>query len=365
MIAINDDSILVFEYFTASGEKDQCIISEAEALIFSLLDDLTDEEVFLVINETYKNLVDEYDNVHPILINESLENWLLENAAQFKRAIFIAAENNNNLYKFTKILEDNNVKSYTSSSDACYITSDKYEQFEKLYGVVPQPRTFKFKIDPKGYWKRAVTNLYEKWQAEDPLTQLKIIIKPVNGVDCENIKIIEDINDLSYDLEEIFPPTSRILVQEYIEGEDVSVSLISDGENVIPLSLNKQFIEIRNDVGTYMGGESPFKSKFKQEAFDVAVKAVKAIDGLKGFVGVDLRISEDGYFSVYLLEINSRFTTPYAGIQKIVNFNIASSIIKLIDGEITLEDIEDEISLNGSVVFKKSSNNLIIDVCKE
>ena len=36
MMSINDDSILLFEYFTASGEKDKCIISEAEALIFSL-----------------------------------------------------------------------------------------------------------------------------------------------------------------------------------------------------------------------------------------------------------------------------------------------------------------------------------------
>ena len=157
----SSEPILAFEYFTASGEKDQCIISEAEALIFSLLDDLKDEEVHLVINETYKDLVNDYENVSPILINEPLENWLLENAAQFKRAIFIAAENDNNLYKFTKILEDNNVKLYTSSAEACYVTSDKYELFEELYGVVPQPRTFKFKIDPKGYWKRALTNLYK------------------------------------------------------------------------------------------------------------------------------------------------------------------------------------------------------------
>ena len=33
MMSINDDSILLFEYFTASGEKDKCIISEAEACL--------------------------------------------------------------------------------------------------------------------------------------------------------------------------------------------------------------------------------------------------------------------------------------------------------------------------------------------
>jgi predicted ATP-grasp superfamily ATP-dependent carboligase len=55
-----NDSILVFEYFTASGEKDKCIISEAEALIFALLDDLKDFNVDLVINKSYENFFKGY-----------------------------------------------------------------------------------------------------------------------------------------------------------------------------------------------------------------------------------------------------------------------------------------------------------------
>ena len=64
-----NDSILVFEYFTASGEKDKCIISEAEELIFALLDDLKEYNVDLVINESYENAVKEYAKVNPILID--------------------------------------------------------------------------------------------------------------------------------------------------------------------------------------------------------------------------------------------------------------------------------------------------------
>ena len=63
MMKKNNDSILVFEYFTASGEKDKCIISEAEALIFALLDDLCDFDVDLVINESYGDIVKDYENV--------------------------------------------------------------------------------------------------------------------------------------------------------------------------------------------------------------------------------------------------------------------------------------------------------------
>lgn len=356
----DNDSILVFEYFTASGEKDKCIISEAEAMIFSLLDDLNDFNIDLVINKSYENNITDYSNVNPILIGENIIDWLRENAAQFNKAIFIAAENNNNLSVISEILEENNVETYNSSADACEVASNKFETYEKLSNIVPQPRSFKIKIDPRGYWKRAIDNLYEKWQAEDPLTTLKIIIKPLMGVDCEDIVVIENIDDLTLDLDKIFKPGSRVLVQEFIEGTDISVSLISDGEKAIPLSLNRQFVELKNDKGTYLGGKLPYENKFEDEAFEIAKKAVESIEGLKGFVGVDLIINADeaDVYSVYLLEINSRFTTPYVGLKKVANFNIGKSIIDLIDGDIDIDDLD--ISLDGEVEFKKSGDNLEI-----
>lgn len=359
MISEND-SILVFEYFTASGEKDKCIISEADELIFSLLDDLKEYNVDLVINKSYENTVKEYENVNPIFIDENIIDWLKENAANFKNAIFIAAENNNNLYNITKILEENNVNIYTSSAEACFIASDKYETYNALPNNIPQPRSFRFKIDPKGYWKRAIENLHEKWQSEDPLTPLKLIIKPLMGVDCEDIVIIENIEDLTLDLDKIFVPGSRVLVQEYVEGTDISVSLISDGKKAIPISLNQQFIELKDDKGRYLGGKIPFESQYMEEAFEIATNAVEAVEGLKGFVGVDLLINSDekDIYSVYLLEINSRFTTPYVGLKQIANFNIPDSIIKLIDGKIDIDDLD--ISLEGEVEFKKSGDSLII-----
>ncbi|WP_299522680.1 ATP-grasp domain-containing protein [uncultured Methanobrevibacter sp.] len=361
MTYISDDSILLFEYFTASGEKDKCIISEAEALIFSLLDDLKDYNVTIVLNKSYKNVVKDYNNVTPIFIEEDIIHWLEKNAANFRRAIFIAAENNNNLYNITKILEENKVKIYNSSSDACLSSSDKFISYEMLYKIIPQPKSFKLKIDSVGYWKRALENLYKKWHAENPLDDLKLIIKPLVGVDCEDIKIINNINDLNYDLEEIYPPDSRILVQEFIDGVDISVSLLCDGETAIPISLNRQFINLNNDNGTYLGGQIPFETEFKDLAFKTAIKAVESIEGLKGFVGVDLLISnEKDVNDVYVLEINSRFTTPYVGLKKIANINIGSSIIDLIDGNISIGDLKEKISLEGNVEFKKSRDNLVI-----
>lgn len=356
----DNDSILVFEYFTASGEKDRCIISEAEELIFALMDDLADIKKDLVINKSYENMIGRFENTNPIFIEGNVIDWLRENAANFKRAIFIAAENDNNLYNITKILEENDVEIYTSSAEACLKASDKSATYEELSNVVPQPRSFRFKIDQKGYWKRAIENLHEKWQAEDPLTPLKLIIKPLMGVDCEDIVILEKIEDLTFDLDKIFHPGSRILVQEYIEGEDISVSLISDGKKTIPISLNKQYVQLKDDKGTYLGGKLPYDTKYREEAFDIATKAVESIEGLKGFVGVDLLINADekDVYSVYLLEVNSRFTTPYVGLKRVAGFNIAKSVVDVIDGRINIEDVD--ISLDGEVEFKKSGDVLEI-----
>lgn len=354
MTSTTEDSILVFEYFTASGEKDKCIISEAEAMLFALIDDLKDYNLDVVVNQSYENIISKYENVNPISIDVDIISWLKDNAANFNKAIFIAAENNNNLYNITKILEENNVYTFTSSSDACLISSDKFQTYEELFNIVPQPRSFRMKIDPKGYWKRAIENLYDKWQAEDPLTPLKIIIKPLVGVDCENMVVIENIDDLTYDLEKTFPPGSRIIIQEFIDGEDVSVSLLCNEGKAIPISLNKQFVELKDEKGTYIGGMLPFESEYKDEIFDIAKKACEHVKGLKGFVGVDLLLgSDDEIYPAYLLEINSRFTTPYVGLKKIANFNIVKTIIN--------ENFDDlDISLEGKVEFKKSGDNLVI-----
>lgn len=361
---IDDNSILVFEYFTASGDRTPCIISEAESLIMSLIDDLRDFDIYLAINKSYKYLVENNTNVTPIYLDESIEKWLKENANLFKRSIFIAAENDMNLYNITKILEDNEVKIYNSSSEACFICSEKFDTYEKLFNIVPQPKSFKIKIDHKGYWKRAVENLYKSWQSEDPLTPLKIIIKPISGVDCENIKIIKNIDDLSYDLEKLFPIGSRVIIQEFIEGKDISISLISDGTKAIPLSLNEQIVVLNDDCGKYLGGKAPIDSKLKKKAFNIAIKAVESLKGIKGFVGVDLITNSDitDLNELYLLEVNSRFTTPYVGLQKISNFNIAKSIIDLLDNKISIDDLENKISFNGVSYFKKEGNSLKIEI---
>ncbi|MBO7732018.1 MAG: ATP-grasp domain-containing protein, partial [Methanobrevibacter sp.] len=93
----------------------------------------------------------------------------------------------------------------------------------------------------------------------------------------------------------------------------------------------------------------------KEKVFKYAKLACEYVPGLKGFVGIDF-IIEDDY--IYLLEINSRFTTSYVGLQKIININIAKTIIDLIDKKIGVEDIG-EINYSSKASFYKNDDGIL------
>ena len=151
-----------------------------------------------------------------------------------------------------------------------------------------------------------------------------------------------------------YPNGSRFIIQEYIPGDVCSVCLISDGKEALPISLNKQIVKIDENGGEYLGGYVPYEHPSKEKAFAVAKRACEFVPGLKGFIGVDLIIADD----VYLIEINSRFTTSYVGLQKVSNINIAKAIIDLIDKKVAIGDIG-EIEYSDKVSFCKDENGIL------
>ena len=350
---VNDDSILVFEYFTASGVEDLSIVSEAVELIRSLVSDLKDEDIYVLLAKQFENIFDDFDfDVKTTVIEESLEDWL-------EREAYI----------------------FDSDHFAVNLASDKYETFDYLANRIPQPMTYNILLNKKTYWKRAIQIFFDTINGDygdgsndnavpimqkpkdipvldnsdrDVVKENKLIAKPRFGVDCDDIKIIASKRDID-DLEEIYGEGSRFIVQPYIEGDVCSVCLISDGKEALPISLNKQIVEIDENGGEYLGGYVPYEHPLKDKVFDYAKKACEYVPGLKGFIGIDF-IIEDDY--IYLLEINSRFTTSYVGLQKIININIAKTIIDLIDKKIGVENIG-EITYSSKASFYKNDDGIL------
>lgn len=351
--------ILLFEYFTASNTNNPSIISEAKSMIGSILKDLNGLkkhfEIYLLLFKEFVSLFDEYDNVNIIVINDDLKEWLKENASKFNQAMFIAAEADNILYDLTKEIENQGVKILGPDSKSVLKCSNKYETYKSVEDIVKQAKTIEIAINNN--WQIAIEKILYFFNESK---HEKLIIKPLYGVDCQDIIIISNEKEI-YDLKKLYAPQSNLLIQEFIEGHSVSISLISDGKQSLPISLNKQIIAIENNKLKYLGGETPFNHALKEKAFHVAKISTESIKGIKGFVGVDLILDEINN-EVYFLEINSRFTTSYVGLSKISNIKIAKVIVELLNKQIRLNSLNFE--YNEKVKFIKKGKILEIELFK-
>ena len=157
---------------------------------------------------------------------------------------------------------------------------------------------------------------------------IPLVLKPVDGVGCGGLSIIKEEVQVKKAIEKVKADSNatRFVVQQFIDGEPASVSLLSNDKKAMALSLNKQSITLAepNETSSYDGGCVPFNHPLKQEALSLAEKVVESFSGLRGYVGVDLVLGKD---EPYVVDVNPRLTTSYVGLSKVANFNVAEALI--------------------------------------
>lgn len=176
-----------------------------------------------------------------------------------------------------------------------------------------------------------------------------LVFKPLDGIGCEGVCLVGGRSDISEALTRIRRVTSggRILMQPFIDGIRASVSLLIAGDRSLPLSLNRQLIQPGMPF-EYLGSEVPFSHPKIRDAWNLACSASHRIPGLKGYVGVDLILTDD---SAYLIEINPRLTTSYIGLRQVTGMNPAGMIFEAcMRGR-----LPDHVPLAGRVVVMKDN----------
>ncbi len=122
-------------------------------------------------------------------------------------------------------------------------------------------------------------------------------------------------------------PGGQWIAQPSIAGHAASVSCIVHESGVVALPAATQHL---SDDGRfhYRGGELPLAPNLTTRAQNLASRAVSAIRGLRGYVGVDLVLGSDelgGDDSV--IEINPRITTSYLGLRALCRQNLLGVIL--------------------------------------
>lgn len=323
--------ILFIEYATALGIDDPSICAEGHAMVNGLLDDLKDRDVDYLIS-TQHTLNNNHCN--PVELKGDLMDWLDKNISNYDACLVIAPEENFILYDITKFIEDNGIDVIGSSSNAVMVCSDKFKMYEALKDKVPIIETEKIFFDEVENY-----NQFDK----------KKVIKPADGVSCSGVMIINDLEELKKAASILETNLPYFIIQDFIEGTTASVSLISNGKKAVPLSLNFQDIQFSEEGINYNGGQVPLDHELADEAKAAAKKAAELIDGLKGYVGVDMILGEE----VNVVEINSRITTPYIALKDILDFNLGEAILSSFYGE-----LPSKFNLNGKIGFNKENNKL-------
>lgn len=272
---------------------------------------------------------------HVILLDPQDHLAVLEKlAGQCTAALIIAPESDGILASLSTLMVNNGARLLGSSPGSVSIAADKWACYQ-LFTQAGLPTPSTCYVDVNG--------------ARDAAEKIgfPIVIKPVDGVGCEGVSLVSDTLSLQSVLEKSRYSGTRFLIQRYIQGTHASACLLVVGNDNLCLSINKQLIEVGMPF-SYQGSELPFTGNNHQEAIELAKRAATLVPGLKGYIGVDLLIANEG---CYLIEINPRLTTSYIGLRSVVNINLAEAI-----WEASIQAIlPRKAILSGRVTFRKEN----------
>jgi hypothetical protein len=321
--------ILVHEFITGGGLAGQELPSSLAKEGFRILNAILEDFSYLPQHRIITSCDDRLNlklpahEVIPVK-KETYEEVFLSLVKTADAVLPIAPETDGILANLTAIVEKERKFLLNSTVEGIEMTGNKaltYKQFEKRGIPFPKTEVVSFKEDVAGKAERL---------------GFPLILKPLDGVGCSGIFLLKSVEEIAGTLLQLIQETrhNQFLIQRYAQGIHASVSAISNGICAIPLTLNAQYIEETNRL-TYKGGLAAIEHPLKQEIFRWVQDLPEWIKGLKGYIGIDLVLTEKG---PVFIEVNPRLTTSYIGVRSAVPFNLAEAIVHAaIDGVLPKE----------------------------
>ncbi|MBY9011467.1 MAG: ATP-grasp domain-containing protein [Candidatus Lokiarchaeota archaeon] len=237
----------------------------------------------------------------------------------------IAPEFSNHLYNLTQIVKEYKKKILSIDLNGVWLGTSKLETYK--YFTTNKLNTPKSYLIP---FKEGLIDVDFIFQKFDQLGS-SIIIKPEDGAGSELIFHFETKDQILQFFkrsEEKLDMVRNYIVQEYIEGDDLSISLINrtnlkktGAQDQIILSINTQDVQnlTPNKESLYLGGFTPVENYgVLRDRFEKILKSMN-LTKFQGYFGIDFIKKADN--SIYFIEINPRLTTSYIGIRNILDYN--------------------------------------------
>ncbi len=323
--------VLVYEHVSGGGFAAEHIppgvLSEGFGMLRTLIADFKaaghDVTTTLDSHIARLNPPIEADCVLPVSSSKEAQ-VILQKISDGADAVYvIAPETDGVLRSLVELVEQTSAAPLNCSASAIEKVSDKagFYDFLKKRGIT-SPETLTFSV---------LDNVSEIKRAIRGSLHFPLIFKPSDGVSCCGLSVVRNEDQVAGAVAKIKKESrgKQFLVQESITGAAASVSFLSTGSKVVPVSLNRQDVTIETPkaYSSYRGGSVPFDNPLQTEAFEAAEKIVKSFPDLRGYVGIDFVLTENEAVAV---EVNPRLTTSYVGLRTVANFNPAQAIINAV-----------------------------------
>jgi predicted ATP-grasp superfamily ATP-dependent carboligase len=153
------------------------------------------------------------------------------------------------------------------------------------------------------------------------------VLKPCDGAGSHQVKLLSE-HPREWPLS-----TGTMRLERLYAGEPTSIALLVGPHGKWTLPPCRQHL---SDDGRfrYLGGSLPIEPALAERAERLARRAVAAVPGLFGYVGVDLVLGDDpdGRGDV-VIEINPRLTTSYIGLRRMAEANLAAALLGVASGQ--------------------------------
>ncbi len=318
-------NILIYEHASAGGFAESAvspsILAEGFGMLRSLVTGLKSaghRVTVIVAAELIRfNPALSADCIIPVFSFHEAQQAILRVCTTIDAVYIIAPETGGALHSLVEFVEQNGVPTLNCSSKAIQAVSNKAVLYETLSSNgLKIPRTIM--LDKSDSIIKDIERRFS----------FPVVFKPLDGVGCSGISLVKDRSQIVNAVAKIDAElaSEKFVVQEYLEGEAVSVSLLCTSSDASPFSLNKQEIDLLGpeETSVYVGGCVPYDHELKLKAFEVAKAVAGCFSGLRGYVGVDLILTEK---EPVVVDVNPRLTTSFIGLNRVACFNFTDALV--------------------------------------
>jgi predicted ATP-grasp superfamily ATP-dependent carboligase len=153
------------------------------------------------------------------------------------------------------------------------------------------------------------------------------VVKPDDGCGAAGVRRHAGFEEACADYAERQSRHEPAVMETWIEGEPLSLSLLCGAGEVEVLAINRQSISVDQSGFVRFDGVTPVAvAGLRAQAMaSLARKIVQVLPGLGGFVGVDVTWHPDR--GPVVIEINPRVTCAYEGLSRRLGRNVAQQVL--------------------------------------